>query len=104
MTDVAVEVQVIPDPALSRFATAIRAYDFFHAYSDSRAVDAAGSRAYTELVRMGRTLPRGEVMALWELKCRREYGTEEHWRKIWPTDPVVGAMADFEADLNGVVQ
>ena len=48
MTPQAAEVQVVPDPALSAFATALRAYDFFHAYSDSGAVDEAGSRAYSK--------------------------------------------------------
>ena len=93
-------VQVIPDEALSAFATVLRADDFHHAYSDDARVVRAGEAQWAELVRMGRALPRGEVMALYELKCRREYGDESWWSRFFETDPIPGAMAQFEAAMD----
>lgn len=93
-------VQVIPDEALSAFAAAVRRFDFFYAFSDDSRAHIEGERAFKELVRMGRVLPRGEVLALYELKCRREYGDESWWSRTFETDPVPGALADFEAALD----
>lgn len=77
MSDVTHEVQVIPDRALSRFATALARHDVdFAQATDSRSV-ARGAAEYDEMVDLALGLPKGEALVLVELRARRQYWGDE---------------------------
>ena len=83
MTDVEIEAQVIPDPALSVFATALRRHDVDFQQTESARVYSRGSVEYDDLVRAGRLLPRREVLVLIELRATATYGVGDPRVESW---------------------
>lgn len=73
MEQLAQKVQVIADPALSRFATDLKKHDIFYRYADDSRAFARGAAEYDTLIDLARALPRGEVLALVELRAQKAF-------------------------------